>query len=156
MLRKIYYSCLILCVFILGSCNPSKDKNKISIGFSQSISEDDSWRKTMDNTMEVEASLHPEIDLTIYNANSDPEKQIQDIEKMIKNHLDVIIVAPYGLNSIVPVIEKANKKGIPVIIVDRKVNTSNYTAFLGADNVEVGRIAGKYIVSMSNSTCKYS
>ncbi|MBA0884491.1 hybrid sensor histidine kinase/response regulator transcription factor [Flavobacterium undicola] len=152
MLRKIYYSCLIISLFILGSCNPyTKNKGKISIGFSQSISEEDSWRKSMDNTMKVEASLHPEVDLTIYNANNSTQKQISDIEKMIDNHLDVIIVAPYGSDSIVPVIEKAHKKGIPVIIVDRKVNTSNYTAFLGADNVEVGRIAGKYIVYKSKA-----
>ena len=60
-----------------------------------------------------------------------------------------IIVAPYESDSIVPVLEKANTLGIPVIIVDRKVKTSNYTAFIGADNIEVGKIAGKQIVSLS-------
>lgn len=149
MSRRIY---LILVLITLFSCNSNtKDQQTISIGFSQSISEDDSWRKSMDNTVKVEASLHPEIDLTIYNANSSTKKQIEDIEKMIDDQLDVIIVAPYGSDSIVPVIEKANKKGIPVIIVDRKVNTTNYASFLGADNVEVGHIAGKYIVSMSKA-----
>lgn len=149
MSRRIY---ILLVLITLFSCN-SNDNNKkrISIGFSQSISEDDSWRKSMDNTMKVEASLHPEIDLTISIANVSTKKQIKDIEKMIKNHVDVLIVAPLGSDSIVPVIEKAYKKGIPVILVDRKVNTSNYTSFLGADNVEVGHIAGKYIVSMSKA-----
>ncbi|GEL09763.1 monosaccharide ABC transporter substrate-binding protein, CUT2 family [Flavobacterium glycines] len=152
MLRKKYYLFLIISAFILISCDPySKDKNKISIGFSQSISEDDSWRKSMDYTMKLEASLHPEIDLTICNANNNTQRQIQDIEKMIEKHLDAIIVAPYGSDSIVPVIEKAYKKGIPVIIVDRKVNTPFFTAFLGTDNVEVGRIAGKHIVSISKA-----
>jgi signal transduction histidine kinase/DNA-binding response OmpR family regulator len=152
MLRKLSLIIQISFLLLLQSCNKNtKDKHTISIGFSQSISEDDSWRKSMDNTMKVEASLHPEIDLTIYNANGSTKKQILDIEKLIENHVDVLIVAPYGSDSIVPVIEKANKKGIPVIIVDRKVNTSNYTAFLGADNVEVGHIAGKYIVSMSKA-----
>jgi len=152
MLRKLSYIIPISFFLLLCSCNSNtKDKPSISIGFSQSISEDDSWRKSMDNTMKVEASLHPEIDLTIYNANGSTKKQIRDIEKLIENQVDVLIVAPYGSDSIVPVIEKASKKGIPVIIVDRKVNTSNYTAFLGADNVEVGRIAGKYIVSMSKA-----
>lgn len=152
MLRKLSYIIQISFFLLLCSCNSStKDKPSISIGFSQSISEDDSWRKSMDNTMKVEASLHPEIDLTIYNANGSTKKQILDIEKLIENQVDVLIVAPYGSDSIVPVIEKASKKGIPVIIVDRKVNTSNYTAFLGADNVEVGHIAGKYIVSMSKA-----
>lgn len=152
MLRKLSYIIPIIFFLLLCSCNSNtKDKPTISIGFSQSISEDDSWRKSMDNTMKVEASLHPEIDLTISIANVNTKKQIEDIEKMIKNQVDVLIVAPLGSDSLVPVIEKASKKGIPVIIVDRKVNTSNYTAFLGADNVEVGRIAGKYIVSMSKA-----
>lgn len=152
MLRKLSYIIQISFFLLLFSCNSNtKDQQTISIGFSQSISEDDSWRKSMDNTVKVEASLHPEIDLTIYNANSSTKKQIEDIEKMIDDQLDVIIVAPYGSDSIVPVIEKANKKGIPVIIVDRKINTTNYASFLGADNVEVGHIAGKYIVSMSKA-----
>lgn len=152
MLRKLIYIILISYLLLLYSCNPStKDLHAISIGFSQSISEDDSWRKSMDNTMKVEASLHPEINLTIYNANGSTKKQINDIEKMIENRVDVLVVAPLGSDSIVPVIEKAYKKGIPLIIVDRKVNTSNYTAFLGADNVEVGHIAAKYIVSESKA-----
>ena len=152
MLRKLCYIIQISFFLLLFSCNSNtKNQQTISIGFSQSISEDDSWRKSMDNTVKVEASLHPEIDLTIYNANSSTKKQIEDIEKMIDDQLDVIIVAPYGSDSIVPVIEKANKKGIPVIIVDRKINTTNYASFLGADNVEVGHIAGKYIVSMSKA-----
>lgn len=150
MSTKFYFILLSSFAFVLNSCKQNdEDKKKITVGFSQSISEDDSWRKSMDNTMEVEASLHPEIDLTIYNAKSSTQNQIHDIEKMIDNHLDVIIVAPLGSDSIVPVIEKAYKKGISVIIVDRKVNTPYFTAFLGADNVEVGRIAGKHIVSMS-------
>lgn len=150
MLRKIYYTCLIISVFILSSCNPySKDRNKISIGFSQCIN-NDIWRKSMDHTMEVEASLHPEVKLTIYNADRNVKKQIHDVDEMIEQGMDVIIIAPYESDSIVPVIEKANTRGIPVIIIDRKVNTSNYTAFLGADNIEVGRLAGKHIASISN------
>lgn len=149
MSNRIYLLVILISLF---SCDSKEDNQKrIVIGFSQSISEEDSWRKSMDNTMMVEASLHPEIDLTIANADGSTKRQISDIEKMMENQLDVLIVAPYGSDSIVPVIEKASQKGISVIIMDRKVNTSNYTAFLGADNVEVGRIAGKYIVSMSSA-----
>ena len=149
MLRKL--SCIIFVSYTLlfNSCKlEDDDKAKISIGFSQSI-DYDIWRKSMDHAMEVEASLHPEVKLTIYNANRQAKKQIHDIEKFIADKVDVIIVSPFESDSIIPVIEKANAIGIPVIIVDRKVNTSNYTAYLGADNVEVGRIAGRHIVSLS-------
>ena len=149
MLRKKNYLILISLVALLNSCNSSEsDKRKISIGFSQSIN-NDIWRKSMDHAMEVEASLHPEVSLTIYNADRKAKNQIRDIDSMIEQGMDVIIIAPYESDSIIPVIEKANTRGIPVIIVDRKVNTSNYTAFLGADNVEVGKIAAKQIISLS-------
>jgi signal transduction histidine kinase/DNA-binding response OmpR family regulator len=150
MTRNICYLILISLAFLLNSCNSSEgNKKEIIIGFSQCIN-NDIWRKSMDHTMEVEASLHPEVKLRIYNADRNVKKQIHDVDEMIEQGMDVIIIAPYESDSIVPVIEKANTKGIPVIIIDRKVNTSNYTAFLGADNIEVGKLAGKHIASISN------
>ena len=149
-MSRIYIHLTVLLFgYFLNSCDSNnKKEDSISIGFSQIIS-NDIWRNSMDHAMEVEASLHPEVKLTIYNADRKVKKQIEDIDKMIEQNMDVIIIAPYESDSIIPVIEKANRKGIPVIIVDRKVNTLNYTAFLGADNVEVGKIAGKQIVSLS-------
>ncbi|MGO4819009.1 hybrid sensor histidine kinase/response regulator transcription factor [Flavobacterium sp. W22_SRS_FP1] len=149
MRRSILFILILIFVLIQSSCNSSdKEKREISIGFSQSI-DHDIWRKSMDHAMEVEAAIHPEINLTIYNANRKASKQISDIQKFIDKKADIIIVSPFESDSIIPVIEKANAIGIPVIIVDRKVNTSNYTAYIGADNVEVGRIAGRHIVSLS-------
>ena len=153
MLKKLSYLLLIGYTLLFNSCNKLEDddKAKIAIGFSQSVS-NDNWRISMNHEMEVEAALHPEVQLTIYNANRQAKKQIQDIEKFIAKKVNVIIVSPFESDSIVPAIEKAKANGIPVIIVDRKANTSNYTAYLGADNIEVGRLAGKHIVSLSNGT----
>ena len=149
MLRKYSFIIILGAISVLNSCKSSEeDKEELSIGFSQCINQD-VWRISMNHEMTVEASLHPGVDLKIYNANRKVKKQIQDIERMIQDKMDVIIVSPFESDSIVPVIEKAGVNGIPVIIVDRKVNTSNYTAYVGADNVEVGRIAGKHIVSLS-------
>ncbi len=150
MLRKLSYIILVSYILLLNSCKlEDDDKAKISIGFSQSVG-NDNWRISMNHAMEVEAALHPEVNLTIYNANRQAKKQIQDIEKFIAKKVDVIIISPFESDSIVPAIEKAKANGIPVIIVDRKANTPNYTAYLGADNIEVGRLAGKHIVSISN------
>ena len=138
-------------MILLNSCNFSnEDKESISIGFSQCIDKD-IWRKSMEHEMGIEASLHSEINLKIYNANRNAKNQIRDIERMIEDKMDVIIISPFESDSIVPVVEKAKAKGIPVILIDRKVNTLNYTAYLGADNIEVGRIAGRKIVSLSKA-----
>ncbi|MCG9791367.1 hybrid sensor histidine kinase/response regulator transcription factor [Flavobacterium algicola] len=142
--------CFILLFFtgvLLYSCK-SGEEDKIAIGFSQSVG-NDLWRMSMNHSMEVEAALHSDVDLTIYNAHQHAKQQILDIQKFIDNKVDVIIVSPFEGDSIVPVIEKATNLGIPVILIDRKANTSNYTTYLGADNKEVGQLAGKQIVSLS-------
>ncbi len=151
MFKKICF--LFLLVLMLNSCKNEEDKDEILIGFSQSINHD-IWRKSMEHSMEIEAALHPNVKLKIYNANRKSKKQIKDIERFIEEKVDAIIVSPFESDSIIPVIEKANAKGIPVIVVDRKVNTSNYMAYIGADNVEVGRIAGRHIVSLSKGKAK--
>ncbi|MBA0884480.1 substrate-binding domain-containing protein [Flavobacterium undicola] len=149
MLRKSRLIVLSIFLFILNSCKLSEEeKATVNIGFSQCI-DNDIWRKSMEHEMGIEASLHSEINLKVYNANRKAKNQIRDIERMIEDKMDVIIISPFESDSIVPVIEKAKAEGIPVILVDRKVNTSNYKAYLGADNIEVGRIAGRNIVSLS-------
>ena len=49
-------------------------------------------------------------------------------------------------DSLVPAIEAAVKAGIPVATVDRKANTDKVLVHVGADNVQGGRAAAKYII----------
>ncbi|GEC72784.1 sensor histidine kinase [Flavobacterium flevense] len=100
--------------------------------------------------MRLEASLNPNVELTVFNANRDVNKQIKQIESMIEKDLDVIIISPFDSKSLTSVLDKAFSKGIPVILLDRKVNSTSYTAYIGTDNIEVGQLAGKYLASLSN------
>ena len=136
---------IVVAIAMLSSCT-SKEESIYKIGFSQCTSNAD-WRKDMNYSMQVEASVHSNVALTITDSKDDPQQQIRDIEKMILDEIDVIIVSPLEPNLIVDVIDKAVAANIPVILLDRKINSANYTAYLGADNIEVGRNAGKYILS---------
>ncbi|WP_231953138.1 hybrid sensor histidine kinase/response regulator transcription factor [Polaribacter vadi] len=138
---------LSLLLFI--SCSMENEETKYKIGFSQCISTDD-WRKYMDYEMTVEASLYSEIDLKIFQADGDVETQKLQIESMIKNNFDVIIISPIEPEPLVNTVEKAFEKGIPIIIIDRKINSEKFTAFIGADNLEVGRNAANYISSTND------
>lgn len=129
------------------SCN-NENTDKIKIGFSQCSSDTD-WRKSMNYTMQVQASIYSDVELFIYDSNGNVQNQIADIEKMIVAEMDIIIVSPWEPELIVDVLEKAQELGIPVVLLDRRVNSNNYTTYLGADNIEVGRNAGKYIASSS-------
>lgn len=136
----------ILLVSLVFSCKKSEKDNTIRIAFSQCLS-DHPWRDAMNESMKIKASLYPEVQLTIYEAKNDIQQQISHVELMIKNGVDAIIISPLDPNAIAASIEKAYDKGIPIIVLDRKVNTGKYTAFIGADNLEVGRNAGRYIAS---------
>ena len=140
----LFFAILTLCF----SCTKDHDEKKYRIGFSQCISKDD-WRKAMDHEMIVEASLNEDIDLTIFQANEDIEIQKSQIETMINDGFDVIIISPLRPDPLVSLIEKAYDKGIPVIIVDRKINSQKFTAYVGANNIDVGRMAAKYIASQN-------
>lgn len=97
--------------------------------------------------MQVEASMHPELQLEIRDAGNEVEKQIEQIERFIEEGVDILIVSPIQSVPITPAIDKAMDAGIPTIIIDRKIEGSNYTAYLGADNFEIGANAARYILS---------
>ena len=75
----------------------------------------DDWRKQMNSSIKIEASLRPEVDLTISDANNNIDKQIEDIERFISNKVDVIIVSPIESKPLTAVVEKSIKAGIPVL-----------------------------------------
>ena len=139
---------LLLCFFgiFYCSCMDAEKRDIIRVGFSQCIS-DHEWRKAMNHSMEVEASLQSNVELTIFSSNYNTDKQIEDINQMIDEGYDAIIVSPLEPNSIVPVIERAYDAGIPVVLIDRKVNTDKFSTYVGGNNLEVGRDVGNYILS---------
>ena len=140
---------LVIAGFLFfGSCTNEPEQDEFQIGFVQAMTTDN-WRKEMNRAMEVEASMHPGYKLQIKDAQNDVSIQIKQIEELISTEVDVLIVSPIQSVPITPVIEKAMNAGIPTIVIDRKIEGSNYTAYVGANNVEIGKNAANYIVSNS-------
>lgn len=141
-------SILISLFFIITSCSREKEEEKFKIGFSQAMTTDN-WRKEMNKSMRVEVSMHPDMEIEIKDAENHIAKQITQIDDFIKEEVDVLIVSPIQSIPITPAIEKAMNAGIPVIIIDRKIEGRNFTSYVGANNIEIGRNAAKYIISHS-------
>lgn len=105
---------------------------------------DDAWREAMINDMRIEASNYDDVEIVIKDAQNNNETQIQQIRDLIRQKVDVLIISPYQSEPITAVAEEAYRAGIPTIITDRKVNTDQYTSFVGANNYEIGLAAGNY------------
>lgn len=101
----------------------------------------------MNKEIRREALFYPGLEVSIRSASDDNRQQIADIEQFINEGVDLIVVAPNEAEAITPIVEKAYNKGIPVVLVDRRINSEQYTAYIGADNYEMGRQIGTYIAS---------
>lgn len=101
-----------------------------------------------------EAMLSHEIELEIRSAGDDNRIQCDDIRYFISKKVDLLIVAPNEAGEVTPAVEEAFDSGIPVIVVDRNVHGEKYTAFISADNVQVGNMQAQYVISNLNTGCK--
>lgn len=147
-MKLLTHLSLIAFLFVFYSCNTESANNKMLIGVSQCS--DDAWRRTMNDDILREASFYNDVDVVIKTAFDSNQKQIRDIEELIDLGVDVLIVAPNEAVPLTSVIEKAMSANIPVVLVDRKTSSGNYTAFVGADNYQIGREVGVYAVNLLN------
>ena len=114
------YTIVLLCAIGFTAC--SNTPRKYHIGVSQCSN--DIWRDKQNAELRMGAYLHGNVDL--------------------------LIVAPNQVGTISPAIDRAYDKGIPVIVFERKTDSKKYTAYMGADNYEMGRLMGEYVASRMN------
>ncbi len=81
--------------------------------------------------------------LPITDAKQSSSLQVSQVQNLIAQHIDLLIVSPTEPAPLTAPVQQACAKHIPVIILDRTVNTNCYTAFIGGDNVLIGRKAGE-------------
>ena len=133
----------ILFITIFTSC--TTDSKRYKIGISQCS--EDIWREKQNAELRMGAYFHDNVELRFAAAYDRDERQIQQIDSLVATGIDLLIVAPNQMATITPAIDRAFDKGIPVIVFERKTSSQKYTAFMSADNYEMGRVMGEYIAT---------
>ena len=134
----------ILILFsLLLSC--TSDEKRYKIGVSQCS--EDVWRDKQNAELRLGTYFHDDVELCFAVAYDSDERQVQQIDSLVRLGIDLLIVAPNQVATISPAIDRAYDKGIPVIVFERKTNSQKYTAYIGADNYEMGRVMGEYVAS---------
>ena len=145
---------LILGVMLLTGCTASTNetpalsgKTQVLLGFSQ-LGSESAWR--LGNTKSIqEAAKRAGVQLMYENAEQKQEKQIAAIRSFIAYQVDVIAFSPIVEDGWDNVLQEAKKAGIPVLITDRRINTSDdslIVGFVGSDFYEEGRKAGQFLL----------
>ncbi len=128
----------------MGSAgDPAQKKREYLIGMSQA-NKGEPWRQAMNDQIAAAAVKHPELKVVFADAAQNNAKQVADVENFLQQGIDLLIISPNEAAPLTDVVAKVYDKGIPVILLDRKVMGEKYTMHIGADNVEIGRKAGEY------------
>ena len=148
MTKAALHTILTIVVFtiaatLLVACSGSEKRYRI--GVSQCSA--DIWRDKQNAELRMAAYFHENVELRFAAAYDNDERQIQQIDSLVDEGIDLLIVAPNQVATISPAIDRAFDKGLPVIVFERKTNSHKYTAYIGADNYEMGRMMGEYIVT---------
>ena len=147
--RKLWLTRILMVVAVtaivaaFSSCGGGKSHKRYVIGVSQCS--EDTWRDKLNEELRI-AALYYDVDLRIKSADDDVRLQTQQIDKFAADGVDLLVVAP-GQVSISPAIDRVYKKGIPVIVFDRRTHSDKYTAYIGADNRAIGSTMAEYLAS---------
>jgi len=119
-------------------------QTKIKIGFSQATM-NHPWRVAMvEGTKKyVEANL-PDVTLIVTDGQNDATKQVADVESLLVQGIAVLIICPLTEQALTPVVKEAMGRGIPVVTLDRKVNTE-VPCHVGGENLPLGIGDAKFL-----------
>lgn len=133
----ILYVILLLLVFV--SCS---DRRTV-IGVSQCS--DDLWRQKVNREIKIGQYQYKNVDVVFASADNNGQRQARQIDSLVKAKVDLLVVAPSDVKTVAPAIERAYRAGIPVILYDRMIESTHYTAYIGTDNVAIGKEMADYL-----------
>ncbi len=133
----ILYVILLLLVFV--SCS---DRRTV-IGVSQCS--DDLWRQKVNREIKIGQYQYKNVDVVFASADNNGQRQARQIDSLVNAKVDLLVVAPSDVKTVAPAIERAYRAGIPVILYDRMIESTHYTAYIGTDNVAIGKEVADYL-----------
>lgn len=130
---------VVLLLLVLVSCS---DRRTV-IGVSQCS--DDIWRQKVNREIKIGQYQYKNVDVVFASADNNGQRQARQIDSLVKTKVDLLVVAPSDVKTVAPAIERAYRAGIPVILYDRMIESTHYTAYIGTDNVTIGKEVADYL-----------
>lgn len=129
------------------SASPAPAAKRLVVGFAQTGAES-AWRAANTNSMKTEAEKRG-IDLKFADGQGKQENQIRALRSFVTQGVDAIVVAPIVETGWDPVLREAKRAGIPVVVMDRNIQTEDptlFACFVGSDFYKEGALAADWLV----------
>jgi ribose transport system substrate-binding protein len=141
------FGCIVAAMMAVGvaGCGQSRhDGHKVTVGLVVPSLAHPFFIHLKDHVLDEARQLGVEV--IAADAEDAAARQMSIVEDFISRGVDGVLISPIGADALVPAIESLNQAQIPVATVDRKVNGGEVLVHVGADNVEGGRAAARYIL----------
>ena len=138
-----------MALLLLGALTLGMPQRQWVVGMSQ-CNLGEPWRVQMNADIRNAAAGHSELRVVFKDAQNDNLRQSAHVEEFMRAGVDLIIISPKEAAPLTRPVGEAFQKGIPVIVLDRRVLGSDYTCFIGADNRKIGKAAGEYLARLLN------
>ncbi len=114
------------------------------------------WSVQMYKEFASEAKRHSDsIQNVIYvESEGKVDKQIANIEDLIVKKVDAIITTPNSPTALIPVLKKAQSKGIKVVLLAATIKANFYDALITVDDVDFGKAGAEWLVQKLNGKGK--
>jgi ribose transport system substrate-binding protein len=141
----------VLLALLAASCGPAGPRGHAGtaedpwiVGMSQ-CNLGEPWRVQMDADVREAAAAHDNLRVVFKDAQNNALTQRAQVEEFVEQGVDLLIISPKEAAPLTAPVAEAYRRGIPVIVLDRRVQGDAYTVFIGADNIRIGREAGRWI-----------
>lgn len=145
---------LLFFVFGLTACNKQKTSDRLQIAVIPKGTTNVFWKSIHAGAEKAASELGVDILWQGPQREDDRQMQIQVVQNFVSRGVDAIVLAPLDQRALVPPIEAAVNRNIPVVIIDSGVETSSITSFVATNNREGGRMSARRLASLLNNEGK--
>ncbi len=150
-MKKYILMAVIIAALALAGCGAKKSSTQTTVQYVIGMSQcnlGEPWRVQMNSDLKEAAGKHPEIKMIFKDAQNNTTTQQSQVKELVDQRVDLIIISPKEALPLTKPVADAMAAGIPVIVLDRRVEGDKYTCFIGGDNELIGEQAGKYMVKI--------
>ena len=141
---RVVKALFLLLSLIWGTSVSAQAPEKPVIAFAQDTMKND-FRKAQVFEVRDAVAKHVGLSFAYSDAQGQTSLLIRQIEQFIDQKVDVLVIGTNDERAVVPVVSKAYKAGVPVIILDRGIKGTDYTTFINSDNVQIGTMGAEFI-----------
>ena len=130
------------CVALAGAAQADTYR----IGITQNNVGVDSYQTTYEQAFVAAARANDAVEVVVLDAGGDVARQLAQMEDLIQREVDAIIIWPTNGEAVVPVVRRAHRAGIPVIVTNSNIAEHGFdfiASFSGPDNITQGSRAAE-------------